>query len=197
MALNINLSKQEYPVFIIDSENGTLNLGKRRNIIFGRNGTGKSTLCKIIEEQFSDEYNVHIFSGFDGLVVDNQMDALVLGKETKEAKERIEELESQLQNLHSQKINLENKEKSLAWNDSYQEEGIDKHILYRKNEEIKSKVKKQKAKVNGFCTNKASAIKNKYPQIAGPNYNRNNFKKDILQSKILSEEELKDNENKF
>ena len=94
MALNIDLSKQEYPVFNIDSENGILNLGKKRNIIFGRNGTGKSTLCKLIKEQYSDKYGVHIFTGFDDLVVDNKMDALVLGKETKEAKENIERIEA-------------------------------------------------------------------------------------------------------
>ena len=106
MSLNIDLSKQEYPVFDTENEKKVFNLSKSKNIIFGRNGTGKSTLCKLIEEQFSNEYNVHIFSGFDGLVVDNKMNALFLGKETKEAKEGIERIESQLTKLYKEKVCL-------------------------------------------------------------------------------------------
>lgn len=197
MALNIDLSKQEYPVFNIDSENGILNLGKKRNIIFGRNGTGKSTLCKLIKEQYSDKYGVHIFTGFDDLVVDNKMDALVLGKETKEAKENIERIERQLTKLYKQKEDLKKIEKSLMWDELYEEEDIEKHILYKKSEELENRVSKQKIKLDGFCRNQASSIKNKYPQITGLNYNINSFKDDIPRSKVLSETVLKENKLKY
>lgn len=197
MSLNIDLSKQEYPVFDTENEKKVFNLSKSKNIIFGRNGTGKSTLCKLIEEQFSNEYNVHIFSGFDGLVVDNKMNALVLGKETKEAKEGIERIESQLTKLYKEKESLEKSWKSLKWNDTYEELNIEKHVLYKRKEDIEIKIKKQQTKVDRFCSNQASTIKNKYPQITGVNYNLNNFKEDIIQSKLLSEKEQKVNKIKF
>ena len=60
-SLKIDLSKKD--VF----EDKELEINRKITFIFGKNGTGKSTIAKLIEEQ-EKGYDVRIFNGFDGVI---------------------------------------------------------------------------------------------------------------------------------
>lgn len=40
-------------------------LSKKINFIFGKNGTGKSTIKEAIRNKYGEEYNVCIFEGYE------------------------------------------------------------------------------------------------------------------------------------
>lgn len=76
-------------------ENNKLEIKKNINFIFGKNGTGKSTLTRLIKEQKSDEYDVRIFDGFEGVVgKDNKLNAVVLGEKNNEIDNKIKKYEN-------------------------------------------------------------------------------------------------------
>lgn len=53
---------------------------KRKNFIYGKNGTGKSSLVKAIREQYSDTYDIRVFDGWRGIIKENNyLDAIALG----------------------------------------------------------------------------------------------------------------------
>ena len=56
-----------------------LNLVKKENYVFGRNGTGKSTIAKEIEEQYSSTYDVRIFKDFEGVLERDRLGSVALG----------------------------------------------------------------------------------------------------------------------
>ncbi|QJX60377.1 ATP-binding cassette domain-containing protein [Niallia circulans] len=84
--LSLELSEQEYELFNVE-EKSHLEL-KNKNFIFGKNGAGKSTLCKMLEKQFTDEFDVRLFTGFENVVVDTKLNAVVLGEENIDAKKK-------------------------------------------------------------------------------------------------------------
>lgn len=56
-----------------------LEINEKVCFIFGKNGTGKSTLVSLFKEQISN-YDVNIFNGFDGVIGENKkLNAIVLG----------------------------------------------------------------------------------------------------------------------
>ena len=62
----------------------------RNSIIFGKNGTGKSTICKLIKQQIKDN-DVRIFDGFENIIDDNKrLNAVVLGEENVQIKKNID-----------------------------------------------------------------------------------------------------------
>lgn len=189
LMLSLDLSKQEYEVFSI-VEKSLLEL-KNKNIIFGKNGAGKSTLCKMIANQFSDEFDVRIFTGFENVVVDTKLNAIVLGEENIVAKKRLEDLDKKLNNLITEKNELEKQIKSLDWKDEYEEEGIQKHSLYESKEELSDLYKIKKSEIDRYYTAKAREMREyRSPQITKTTYNRNDFIKDIPESKILDGKEV-------
>lgn len=189
MVIQLDLSKQQYQVFNVDTEQTLLEL-KNKNFIFGKNGTGKSTLCKMIENQFGEDYDVKTFSGFQNVTEDKKLNAIVLGKENIEAKEKLESLEKKLTAFMDLKESLDNKIKSLEWNDIYKEEGIEKHPLYTIKEEIESSFNSKSIEIDKFYQDKARELKEyTNPQITKISYNKNDFLKDIPNSKQLGETE--------
>src|SRR5699024_6084420 len=179
MVLHLDLSKQEYQVFNIDIEPTLLEL-KNKNFIFGKNGTGKSTLCKMIENQFTEDYDVKVFSGFQNITEDKKLNAIVLGEENIDAKTKLESLEKKLTSFRSLKENLDNTIKSLEWDDSYIEEGLEKHALYKIKEEIEIRFNKKNKEIDKFYQDKAKELKEyTNPQITKISYNKNGFLRDI------------------
>ncbi|MDU3078112.1 MAG: AAA family ATPase, partial [Mixta calida] len=72
-------------------------------IIFGRNGTGKSSITKAIEKQCSDKFLVEVFSGVESVVnSDKQLNAIALGKENTKTQRTIDKLDSEAQVLHDE-----------------------------------------------------------------------------------------------
>ena len=62
-----------------------------KNFIFGKNGTGKSSIRRAIKNQYSDTYDVRIFQGFRKIVQDNGgLTAIALGRENAELQPKID-----------------------------------------------------------------------------------------------------------
>lgn len=195
MTINLDLSQQEYKVFDIDKEPTTLEL-KNKNFIFGRNGSGKSTICKMITNQFSKDYDVHIFTGFNNLVKDEKLNAIVLGEENINVKKDLNPIKTKLIQLETTIKKKEIELKSLEWQESYLEEGIEKHKLYINKEKALSNYEKQKNEIDKFHIKKAQELKkHKKPRITKISYDKNDFLNDISINKILDESEKNEYEN--
>ena len=55
---------------------------KSKNFIFGKNGTGKSSIVTCIEEQYSEEYDIRVFQGYERIVAEQgQLNSIALGTE--------------------------------------------------------------------------------------------------------------------
>ena len=81
----------------------------KNTIIFGKNGTGKSTICKLLKEQITNR-EVRIFDGFDSIIDTNQkLNAVVLGEENVQIKKKIEEKNEELNNKQNEREKIEEK----------------------------------------------------------------------------------------
>lgn len=163
-----------------------INFDKKVNFVYGKNGTGKSTITRLLKEQFgSDEkYDIRIFQGFDSLVGEREnLDCIILGKENIEIDSEIEEIE----NLISEKLDeieeinkeieepLNNKEKNL----------------YTKRQKAIGDFKKQVDKIDKELKKCASGIKNYDIKISNEkSYNINHLKKEISYAQLLSDNEV-------
>ncbi|SHH02649.1 Wobble nucleotide-excising tRNase [Anaerosphaera aminiphila DSM 21120] len=187
--ISLDLSKQEYLVFDI-SKNSKLML-KNKNFIFGKNGSGKSTLCELIKSQFNETHNVFIFSGFENILIDNKLGAVVLGKENIQIQTDLLFLDKEIEKLRERKQKQELLLKQLQWIDTYKEDGIEKHELLQKKEDDEHKYKEKKEEIDKFCQEKARILKSKErPQITKPTYNKQDFSNDIPNKCRLNREEI-------
>ena len=79
-----------------------LDINKPVNFIFGKNGTGKSTLSRLIKEQNPDK-DVRIFHGVESVATDGELNSVILGQENILAQKNIEKLNKEIENLQSEK----------------------------------------------------------------------------------------------
>ncbi|MDR5602698.1 AAA family ATPase, partial [Staphylococcus coagulans] len=64
---------------------------KRKNFIYGKNGTGKSSITEEIINQYSDSHNVFVFQGFHSVIAENgKLNAISLGSENAELQAQID-----------------------------------------------------------------------------------------------------------
>jgi chromosome segregation ATPase len=145
-------------------ENSTLVLEKKVNFIFGKNGTGKSTIVKALKEQYCTDYDIHVFNGYEGIIGENDgLDAIALGTENAAIQKQIEE--------KGREIDVIQKE----LDENSQEENIAKKTLQAKKE-----YNEQEKKIDDFFQKAAKEIKEQTnPQIAKTNYDKNDFKDEI------------------
>lgn len=74
----------------------SLVIDKSVSFIFGKNGTGKTTLAYLFQEQ-SEDYDFRCFQGFDGIVgEDRKLNAVILGEENNEIDKEIKILEKEI-----------------------------------------------------------------------------------------------------
>lgn len=145
--------------------------------IFGRNGTGKTTITNAIIEQYRDSYDVRVFKDFENVAENKQLNAIALGEENSEIQGKINDLNRKIDELN--------------------ETIIDDDINYNNNlcaefKKSKSNYDECSKKIEKFFTNSAAQITNKCN--LGRNYNKNNFKDDIKLNPVeLKEDELKNN----
>lgn len=145
--------------------------------IFGRNGTGKTTITNAIIEQCKDSYDVRVFKDFENVAENKQLNAIALGEENSEIQGKINDLNRKIDELN--------------------ETIIDDDINYNNNlcaefKKSKSNYDECSKKIEKFFTNSAAQITNKCN--LGRNYNKNNFKDDIKLNPVeLKEDELKNN----
>lgn len=157
-------------VTLFDSD--ILEINKPVNFIFGKNGTGKSTISRLIREQNPDK-DVRIFHGVESVAIDGKLNSVILGQENILAQKNIEKLNKEIENLQSDKQEVVN-EKSVIQND------IDEKENNKDNAE---------KEIKDFLIGKASEIKNNPLHIATPQYNISSIKKELKYAFKLSEDE--------
>ena len=145
---------------------------KSKNFIFGKNGTGKSSIVTCIEEQYSEEYDVRVFQGYERIVAEQgQLNSIALGTENVALQPRIEEAEAVVRKLQTE-LGNENSGLYKALNDQY------------------AKVKTIKDDFDKFFSDSARKLKYEHPELVGITYNKIGFKRDISLRKKVSDKEL-------
>lgn len=188
--ISIDLSKQACPVFNL-KHNSELII-QNKNFIFGKNGAGKSTLSSIILDQFQHEYDVRIFTGFDNILVDKKLNAVVLGEENIEKKKEIENLDEEISSFIEQKTALLHELCTLDWKPEYEEKGILKNGLFVKTIDTKENCESKNRELDKFYQEIARKLKQQTnPQITKTTYYKSDFINDITNAKELTPDELK------
>lgn len=159
-------------------------IDKKITFIFGKNGTGKSTLASLLKKQIVD-YDVRCFEGFDDIVgQDKRLNAVILGEENNE-------IEQQIKNYESEIIKKENciKEIEKEINESTE----NPYNLWKKVDEKKSELYLQKKKIKNFYSDSARKIKNlNDPQVSSTSYNTKDFQLEIENAKLLTKDEIEE-----
>ena len=155
-------------------------IDKKITFIFGKNGTGKSTLASLLKKQIVD-YDVRCFQGFDDIVgQDKRLNAVILGEENNE-------IEQQIKNYESEIIKKEDFIKEIEKEINESTENPDN--LWKKVDEKKDELHLQKKKINNFYSNSARKIKNlNDPQVSSTSYNTNDFQSEIEQANLLTKD---------
>lgn len=127
----------------------TITFNKRLNFIYGKNGTGKSTITKLmLKECGTDDMSVFAFQGFDSVIGENALlNAIVLGETNKSIEAQITEKENERQTLKK-----EEEEKNKIINP-----GIE-GSKGQKKKDIEEKLKKLYEKKERFFSNLARKI---------------------------------------
>lgn len=149
-----------------------LEINKPVNFIFGKNGTGKSTLSRLIKEQNPDK-DVRIFHGVESVAIDGKLNSVILGQENILAQKNIEKLNKEIESLQYDKQAVVN-EKS----------NIENNIKEKQNDKNKAE-----RVINNFLTKKASEIKMNSLHVATPQYNILSIKEELRYAFKLSEDE--------
>ncbi|MDC6327177.1 AAA family ATPase [Staphylococcus auricularis] len=148
---------------------------KRKNFIFGKNGTGKTSIVEAILKQYDNEYDIRVFQGFESVLSDNgELNAITLGEINTELQPLINKKKEIIKELNNDITEPKHKEKNTY------------------SEFIKAKYSHSKLenKLDKFYSNSASKIKNEHPEWTGPNYKKGNFEQDIDNAKVLTQSDL-------
>lgn len=164
-------------------DSNELEFDKRITFIFGKNGTGKSTLTEELKK-LSAEYEVSTFQGFLNLIDENKrLNAVVLGEENATISRQIETKKIEIieKNAEVEAI-MENLQKP--------EDDSISNFWTKKEKAVKEYEIAQK-RMSDFYTQAASKIKSMdNPRVATLSYNKRNFQEDIVDAVILAEDEL-------
>ncbi|WP_040977793.1 AAA family ATPase [Oceanobacillus jeddahense] len=170
MIKNINLSDFNY----VFNSSELLDI-KKKNFIYGKNGTGKSSLTKAILKQYQTTYDIHVFNGWKGIIAENdRLDSIALGTTNSSILKQIKEIDNDIEILGKE---IEEPEDKSVEN------------LYTKIKNSKDKQKRQENKLEKFYTNSAREITNQFSLARS--YNKNHFKKDIENARTLIDDERK------
>lgn len=91
-------------------EDKEIDFSKSINIIYGKNGTGKSSICKLMKEQWKDK-EVCIFHGFNELLDENEkLNAIVLGEDNSKINKEVTNLEKEISEIEKE---IEEKRKNI------------------------------------------------------------------------------------
>lgn len=177
--ISIDLSNE---ILFIDN---TINFNDKVTFVYGRNGTGKSSLSKIIKNQLLDR-EVSVFQGYESILGENKkLNAVILGEKDKLIDSQISELEDEMKSIQAKIVEIkQNTEKPDDGKTNYYTNLQEAKSAYASHD---SAFKKKKSEA-------AARIKNMQPQIAPPTYDVRDFAKDIPLAKELNPEDKKHHE---
>lgn len=165
-------------------DDNELELDKKITFIFGKNGTGKSTITEEFK-RLSADYEVSTFQGFLDIIDENKrLNAVVLGEENATINRQIETKKSELMMKNAEveaiRVNLTKPDDDSISN------------FWTKKEKAMKDFEAAQKKMSDFYTQAASKIKSMdNPRLASLTYNKRNFQEDIDEATILAEDELK------
>lgn len=170
-------------------EDKEIDFSKSINIIYGKNGTGKSSICSLMEKQWRDE-EVCIFRGFNDLLSeDKRLNAIVLGEDNSKINKEVTSLKEKISKIEEE---IEEKRKNIE----EPGEGDDRTNLFTEKRDLEDQKTKKEDRENKIYTDGASEVKKKgnLSLFDGKQYDKNNFRNDLEKAKEqgeLSEEEIK------
>ncbi len=170
-------------------EDEEIDFSKSINIIYGKNGTGKSSICRLMKEQWKDK-EVCIFRGFNELLDENEkLNAIVLGEDNSKINKEVTSLEEEISEIERE---IEEKKENIE----EPKEGDDRVNLFTEKRDLENQKTKKKNREDKIYTAGASKVKQKgsLSLFDGKQYDKNNFKNDLKEAKEqgkLSKEEIK------
>lgn len=166
MIENLKLPKDRF-------SNPELNGLKLKNFIFGKNGTGKSTITKVIQSQYGEEYDIRVFQGYENIVIEKEgLNVISLGAENVKLQPEIDAKEKLIKTIECE----------------VSESELFPDNLYAKLNRQKELVNKLKEEIDSFYSRSAAFIKKNYVQLVGPNYTKIPFEADI--SKVTTSSKI-------
>lgn len=176
--IKVNLSNNLY---CFASNSQELILTKKVNFIFGKNGTGKSTIADEITKQFSNSHDVCVFKDFDGVAENNRLNAVALGTENAKIQKDIDQVNEEISGIRGQ---IEQPEDKATEN------------LLTKAAKTKKDFDDHNKKIDNFHASAAQQIKNiNNPQVAKTSYDKNDFCDEIPKANLLSDADIKKHKN--
>lgn len=176
--MEIDLSSNK--LFFADS----ISLDKNLNFIYGKNGTGKSTLTKLmLQKDGNESLKIFSFQGFDSVIGENALlNAIVLGESNKSIEAQIAQKKKTREELQ-QKVKDKNKEIEPSIEGSKGE----------KRNKVKNKLDSLKSQEEQFFTNLAKEIIKLHEGklVKNPRaYNRSNVKIEKTDAELLDKSEV-------
>ena len=161
-----------------------VDFNKKITFIYGKNGTGKSTLTDLIRKQCCEEYDVRVFQGFENIIDANKrLNAVVLGEENTAIQHQIEKIERDILKLEEEKIHIQStiEQPVDASTSNFWTRFISAESVF---------TSKEKA-LKGFCSRAAASIKNQQnPPISSPSYDTRSFQQDIHNAQSIDENKV-------
>lgn len=170
-------------------ENKEIDFSNSINIIYGKNGTGKSSICRLMKKQWKDK-EVCIFRGFNELLDENEkLNAIALGEDNSKINKKVTSLEEEISEI---KEEIKEKKENIE----EPEEGDDRTNLFTEKRDLENQKTKKEDEENKIYTDGASEVKKKgnLSLFDGKQYDKNNFRNDLEKAKEqgeLSKEEIK------
>lgn len=160
-----------------------IDFDKKSVFIYGRNGTGKSTLTKIIEDQLCVKYDVSVFQGFDNLIDEEEkLNAVLLGEENVKINHKIKFLEKDIKEIN-EKADVIKKQIEAPSDGSTN--------CFSRKETAEINLFNQNKKIDEFYFNSAKYIREKLAHVTNSyNYNKNHFKQEIEMAEILDDKDF-------
>ncbi|MCL1883292.1 MAG: AAA family ATPase [Defluviitaleaceae bacterium] len=173
MSIKINLSGHSDK---FAAECYELTFTKNVNFIFGRNGTGKTTIASEIKNQLTGEFDVCLFNDFDGVAENARLDAISLGTENAAIQKKLNAIDKEIIEIMRQ---TESPKDSGATN------------LYANANKARLKLVVAEKVVDAIYTDAAKQIKEQAnPPISKPGYNKKDFKNEISKAQLLAESDI-------
>lgn len=158
---------------------------KEKNFFYGKNGTGKSTLCQVINEQLGREFDVRVFQGFESVIgEDEKLNSIVLGESNKLVQK---EIDSKLEIISENEVQTIKKNELLKSLKGFDE--VEKSPFLSQYEKSQDDVRKKEDEIGLLYQKCAGEITSEFNLAR--NYSRKNFRNDIPNSRKLTEDEYK------